>query len=253
MNDLVYLTRQYSMSNVSRLNQLCEPLQLILNIPYFFYYSLDEEGQCTILGNDTDYLEFYYANQMHLKHPLYVHPSFLRSGYALIPAAWSKEDKETAHLQYGMQDLFLILEARKDKVEGFVFYDRHLNKDGLLPYVENLHLLMKFIPHFKKEAAFLIEKMKAEQFNMREEQKENFFIVDPTIPFVKKNPKVDFFLKAVLQLSPQEECCLELFKKGYSAQATASIMNLSRRTVESYFESIKNKLGCQSKSELLNY
>lgn len=253
MSDLVYLTRQYSMNYISRINQLCEPLRLILNIPYFFYYSLEENGRCAVLGNDPDYLEFYYTNAMHLKNPTYVHPSFLRSGYALVPSAWQEEDKQTIYSEYGMKDLFMVLEARKDKVEGFIFYDRNLSKEGLLPYIENLHLLKKFIPHFKKEAALLIEKVKGEQFNMHQEQKEDFFSVDPTLSFVKKNPKADFFLKAVSQLSPQEECCLELFKKGYSAQATASIMNLSRRTVESYFESIKNKLGCHSKSELLNY
>ena len=69
---------------------------------------------------------------------------------------------------------------------------------------------------------------------------------------LKNNIKIKKVLKEIYGLSPQEQRCLELFKKGHSAQATAVIMGLSRRTIETYFNIIKEKLNCNSKWDLLN-
>ena len=52
-------------------------------------------------------------------------------------------------------------------------------------------------------------------------------------------------------LSKREKECLKLFLKGKTAQETASLLNISRRTVETYFENIKDKLGCFTKAEIL--
>ena len=40
---------------------------------------------------------------------------------------------------------------------------------------------------------------------------------------------------------------LTIYLEGRSAQSTAAILGLSRRTVEHYFENIKVKLNCRSK------
>jgi DNA-binding CsgD family transcriptional regulator len=80
-----------------------------------------------------------------------------------------------------------------------------------------------------------------------------FLTINPTNPLTNKDPKVQQFLKIINPLSPRERQCLQLFKEGKSAQATAAILGISRRTVEFYFESIKNKLRCRTKAELLHY
>lgn len=56
--------------------------------------------------------------------------------------------------------------------------------------------------------------------------------------------------KNLTQLSKREKQCLLLFKQGYSYQAIGTRLNLSHRTVEHYIESIKNKLGLETRSEL---
>jgi len=119
-------------------------------------------------------------------------------------------------------------------------------------YLVRLDLLNKFIGYFKREAGEFIGKMKADGFNMKKERGLELFENAPTVPLAF-DPQFCSFLKRISILSPQERRCLDLFKQGKSAQATGAIMGLSQRTVEHYFDNIKNKLGCSSKYDLLNF
>ncbi len=96
--------------------------------------------------------------------------------------------------------------------------------------------------------------MKADRFDLLSTRGKVLFETPSVVPLAAhQDPQVLTFLRKISGLSPQEQRCIEHFKKGRSAQATAALMNLSQRTVEFYFENIKNKLGCQSKYDLLNY
>lgn len=61
---------------------------------------------------------------------------------------------------------------------------------------------------------------------------------------------VSFYRQAAL-LSRREKECLKIFLQGKTAKETATHLSLSYRTIESYFENIKNKLDCTTKRELL--
>ena len=48
------------------------------------------------------------------------------------------------------------------------------------------------------------------------------------------------------------ECeCVFLLLRGKTAKEIAGLLSLSKRTVESYIENIKNKMNCQNKAEIL--
>ena len=53
-------------------------------------------------------------------------------------------------------------------------------------------------------------------------------------------------------LSQRERQCLELLLQGKTAKETAAHLGLSRRTVESYFQTIKQKLRCSNKGQLFS-
>lgn len=53
------------------------------------------------------------------------------------------------------------------------------------------------------------------------------------------------------KLSKREKEILKLFLNGYTAAQVAESLQLSRRTVESYLINLKNKLACESKSEMI--
>jgi DNA-binding CsgD family transcriptional regulator len=56
---------------------------------------------------------------------------------------------------------------------------------------------------------------------------------------------------AVEKLSDREIQCLQRLARGLSAKAIGEELNLSKRTVESYRDNIKAKLGCINKTELI--
>lgn len=62
--------------------------------------------------------------------------------------------------------------------------------------------------------------------------------------------KKEYYLEGAPKLSGQERQCLHYLLLGNTAQETATEMELSPRTVESYLESSKNKLSCDHKREL---
>lgn len=57
--------------------------------------------------------------------------------------------------------------------------------------------------------------------------------------------------KRLLRLAPQETRCLLYLREGRSYRAIGDLMGISPRTVEHYIESVKNKLGLETREELL--
>lgn len=75
------------------------------------------------------------------------------------------------------------------------------------------------------------------------------------IGFSFKSPQVqvkdlDKHLKKASSLSARERECLKHFLHGKTSKETAAEIFVSFRTVEYYFENIKDKLGCSTKREL---
>lgn len=89
-------------------------------------------------------------------------------------------------------------------------------------------------------------------FNIKKTKGAAFTAIDSSAHLSSNEPTIKKNLNTVLPLSPREGQCLQLYLEGKSAQATGPILGISQRTVESYFESIKRKLGCRSKAELLS-
>lgn len=53
------------------------------------------------------------------------------------------------------------------------------------------------------------------------------------------------------RLTPREQQIAEYLLAGKTAKESAQILGLSARTIESYVNTLKNKLGCQKRSELI--
>ena len=70
----------------------------------------------------------------------------------------------------------------------------------------------------------------------------------------KYNVTENYYLNADYEdvsLSQRQSQCLFYLIRGKSTPMIASILGLSPRTIESYVEEIKNKMGCTKKSELI--
>lgn len=253
MNQLDDLIKKYTVKHDHFIRKLCSPLMDKLNIPFFSYYSIRRNGQFSAIGNYPGQLEYFYSEKLYISCPFLSDPRHFRSGYAFIETTTNKNHREIILNRFEMNHLVLKLERSGDFVEGFIFLEKNMVNLNYQKYFSNLDLLNKFARYFKREAKHLIDSMNEEGYNLLLEKGSPFFEKNDSISLSSENSSVTNFLKTILPLTPREQQCFELFRMGKSAQATASILNLSNRTVENYFENIKSKLGCHSKWDLLEW
>lgn len=252
MSDFMQLFKRYSVKEDRRIKRICAPLVDCLNIPIFTYSFMDADGRFGYLTNTLEFSEYYFSQKLYLHNPYFAHPALFRSGHSMTPCTLDEETQKTLSRRYKADHFFLNACATENRMECFIFAHENVDAGGGNPYVERLDLLAKFSRYFKREAKSIIERMRSDQFNMRKERGATLFETPSSVPLAR-NDSINTFLKLVSGLSPQELRCLDLFKEGKSAQATGALLGLSQRTVEHYFENIKNKLGCSSKYDLLNY
>lgn len=229
------------------IKSICAPLHDCLGIPLFCYGRIDSNGGFINLSNCPSELEVYYSMELFLDDPFIVHPRLLRSGFMLAPLAYNPEYIQKIFEKAGMESLLIILKSSEECSELFYF---GLKKGQQAALFSCLDLLFSFTRYFRREASLIIERALREQINAKL-IRGNAFLEMPTLPLARKDPQIESFLSHIYPLSERERQCLELFKEGKTAQMTGAILGLSQRTVEHYFDNIKNKLGCNSKTDLL--
>jgi len=253
MSHLKELVQAYTVKKDFLIKKICDPLKTI-GIPIFSYFRIEPDGRFGNLSNYPEELEFFYEQSFHLNYPYLIHPCLLRSGCIFTTVASNASSSEKVFNKYRMFYLFIILERTGDVVEGFVFAPENgLDAQIVIDFLPKLGMFYTFIRYFKKKAHSLIENMMKDGFNLKEAKGEDFFKVAPSLPLASQDAEVQKFLRLIFPLTERERQCLDLFKQGKSAQATAAILGLSQRTVEHYLDSVKDKLGCQSKWELLEW
>ena len=253
MSNLNFLIKNHSVKYDRKIKSICAPLATCLDIPIFTYAYVEADGNFGYLTNAIGFNEYYFDKKLYLQNPYFSHPALFRSGYALLPCTIDEETKNTLRKNFSADHFFLHLHATPTRMEFFIFANENVSFAGNPRYMTQLNLLTKFERYFKREAHDIIGKMNIDQYNVRNLIGDQKFQNPTQVPLLNKDPKIHSFLKQISGLTPQELRCLELFKEGKSAQATGAIMGISQRTVEHYFENIKDKLGYTSKYDLLNY
>ena len=239
--------------NSSKIKAITAPLRECLDIPYFCYGSVEADGLIFGLGNCPEIIESYHQTKAYLVDPHISHPHLLRSGSLFIPDAFGTQYMKPVCETAKTDHILMILQCSGDRAECFHFGFNAEVKNAEAHFLNHLDLLYHFIKYFRREAKPMIERERKKGFNIKETRGATFTENDFSSPLLKKDPKIQKFLKLMTPLTAREIQCLELFKQGKSAQMTGAILGLSQRTVESYFENIKTKLGCSSKADLLEW
>lgn len=258
MTDFDSIVRNAMINNEWALKKICAPLRDCLGIPVFGFCRIYDDGSYCHLASSNgplviDHSELFYGKQLYHSQPYFRHPSLFESGYSIIPVAGDDDWQKIAKNKYKTDHMLIILKKFDHHMEIFFFGGPNQSAGANIYLVNQLHLLNKYTHYFKQEASKLITNALAEGYNAHQAVGGIFYKTDPSIALYNKELKAQQFLKSISPLTFREQNCLDLFKLGYSAQATGARLNISQRTVEHHFESIKLKLNCRSKSELLNF
>jgi len=238
------------------------PLANLLNIKYFAYERVDAAGNFSAFCNNPDYMHFYLDNQFYLNDPYLVSPSKYQDGknIQIVSHQLHELDEGTAIIFKGASQKFNLAEnisfilKEHDYYEVFIFALYTQQSKILLEVCMNqLGLLERYITHFKKTYRHMLNDFNELNVNISQLRGDDFKLCHPNYNLITQDLH-DTFLEAVSpeehmlktrmkELTMREAECLHWMIEGKTALETGEILGISRRTVETYREKCRAKLG----------
>lgn len=252
---------QPTLKNDRKLKKICEPLLQGFGIDTFWYYSISCEGELTYISNSPMIAEYFYSNELYKGHPYFKTPRLLKTGFFFNDKESSEYSSSQGKMKnyVEMDQLFMLMDVGAEKAEGYGFALTNSSQDLSNKIINNLYCLKKFISYFQKEAEKEIKELGKYSLDLKKTcdsfcRPTNYFndlaSSQKIAEFLKKIDPIQFH--RLNSLSEREKECIKWLLKGMTAVQIGKKLYLSNRTVESYIESIKNKLGCRTKKELFD-
>ena len=265
MLDWQAIVENYIIKYSNQIRKATRPLKERFGISYFTYHRIDASGKYTVLVDRPDWAERYVSEKIFLQDPYLRHPSVYKSGICFIESFGSKEYKEMV-LREGKSVLdidmgVILIQKSEDEVEFFGFTGNTRSSSLQSLYLNHSQILQSFAAHFKKELSPILRLMQEETASLIDLKGKDFYCKDSITPQVNIELFHDYFkdlgmkelVDKATSFSLRERQCLKLLMQGKSAKETAKLLKLSSRTVEFYFENIKNKSNCLDKREVLEF
>lgn len=208
--------------------------------------------------------EHYVTNELFRQDPFLRHPGNYTKGLFRFDSVDEpdviRKGKEV-HKKLLDSDLMVLWIDKTDEgVEMFGFAGSETKSALPTLLAKDQSLLVSFSKYFREEQQKVLLSMREAKIHLPTLKGDNYFNNVP-LPSPLCTQKRTSFLTEIgmgtlvqqaKSLSPQERACLRLHLQFKSAKETGANLGLSPRTVESYFESIKRKLGCSFKSDLFH-
>lgn len=253
---------QSALSN--KVKQLAAPLDTYFGIDEFIYTYISAKGEFFAISNQPEPSEYYFSSDFYQSTLLIRHPDNYRNGVLLpgvIPNEKQEPDMENK-FGYSADTLLALFRKEKEAVHKFLFNTKKHNTQILSFYMNNLSIFNEFCVYFLKEWKSYLKEMEKYTIDIAKLIGPDFYAITYPGQELEKIKNKQLFLKSIKAIpsdfflsapfSNQEKACLELIEKGKTLRETAEVLELSCRTVEYYFENIKNKMGCMTKSEVLD-
>lgn len=245
-----------SLKNQRKIEKACQPLIDHFDLSYFYYFKVSNEGDYGFFGNQVDWGEYFFLNKLHLTAPCYFKPCNFKKGANLSLPSQEEFFSPVATVAQSQFAINYALEFGYKSgtgIEFFGFASRSPEKEMAHLYLNEIDILKLFTKKLREENPKIFSDIEDNLINIASQ-------IGPTFhkPDVLTSAKIDrvSFLKDIgIQdlslLSKREMDVAARLVKGYSASEIGFQLNLSKRTVESYLENMKNKLHCHSKAELI--
>lgn len=256
-----YLSATEQLSN--DLASICKPLQNYSGFNHFCYTHVDNSGKTFIISTNNALMEYLDDIQSYKDDPHLINPSNMLSGFATWDtnqgatfSAILAEYKNRFDVSHGIS----YIEKGSDghTIFGLAASHDHCPNDML----NDLGYIKKFFNYLKQEASPILQIAREEHAIDLAALKKDFHTQPGIIPNNKK--KKDALVQMLMHiglvdprlanitLTPQERRCVKLCIQGKTAKQVGHELNLSYRTVESYLETVKEKLGIYYKRELFD-
>jgi len=251
------LTRSVTCRYNDRIKRACSPLLEYFNLSLFAYFKIKDSGSYTFLGNHASWSEYYAAEKLYFNFPYYRHPKYSREGvFTLMNIVQDDDLSPMLNLgrEFNIHHRLVMIKQIPNGIEGYCFGTNSPHVMQIRLMLSELPLLWLFIDKFRKDQKFLFSCLEENQIDLSKVMGDTFYT--NSLGMASDSPSREKFLQKMgmtnqALLTSREISVVKLILQGYSASKIAPQIFLSKRTVEHHIERIKEKLGCDSKAELI--
>lgn len=238
-----------------RMLQSVETFNRHFDINHFWYNKVTYSGDYEYFGTNKLWDEYCSRNiDVILDVPFLTDPASATEGIQLLGLS---DDKQLQNLRLRAKDKYKInfnlhlLKKSEVGIEGFGFATKNSNSGSYERLLNELPLLTQFIKKFREENAPIFDIVREYSFNLEKVLGIKIKKEAKRSPYNRQEllENLGFHIPA---LTDREFKMLEYIAHGYPASYIAKECSLSKRTIESHIEKLKNKLTCNSKVELIH-
>lgn len=242
-----------------KIRQISEPLLHNFGISYFCYQFVSNDGNWFTLGTNPDWLIHSATNKYFEADPSLARPSYYSSPYICFPKYHENQRFQETLINQAIElfdlDHALAIVNPTDKGCEYYFFGAPKNHVRVFNiYVNQLDKLRRdYTQYMKTEFQSILPLCHNNSINLNKVNPKRYHSSNDLLQDDMKGLENDFMLSIKFSpLTKQEQQCLSLYQQGLTAKETARLLRRSHRTIEGYFEVIKNKYGVTCKRDLLN-
>lgn len=232
------------------------PLNDHLGINHFWYYKITFSGYYSYFGTHSKWNEYCFDNAIVSHFPCLRHPDILKSGITLMKASGDVKYKKvlkTAWNKFNINFNINLQEKTPEGIEAFGFathFNDPKNDERLL---NDLSLLRSFTKIFRIKHKKLFQLLEDNQVKLSDQFGAVFYEhpKDLNLPCKRDVVLRKLGFNEMFFLTPREIDVLKFMVHGYPAGFIGEKLQISQKTVENYMSTIKCKLSCESKVELI--
>jgi DNA-binding CsgD family transcriptional regulator len=252
-------TLNYLRSYTSTIEGLCQPLENY-GIKFFTYTRLFEGKRALFLCNSNGWYQTKFEMDLFDKDGFITVPKIYKNEFTRSVFTGSPSNKiKLLGYMYDM-DLWNSIDLYKnedDYKEVFHFASSRDNPEIINFYINNMNLLENYAYYFREKVSKIMKEASKEIYiNIRENAPPLLIEEKTTNVFNSAGSSSDHIHLDLngkwVSFSPRQLQCLSLLYLGKTAKEIGQILELSFRTVEGYLDSIKIKLNCHTRKEVLD-
>lgn len=247
---------RFVLDNVPYVNQICTPLFEKLKINYFSYGRFYDDQSFQVLVSNSAWYEHFWRVNHKMSTPKLSDFSKKESAVYLwedsLQSDLVKDAKELFHMDNGLT----IMRRVPRYFEYFSFAFSKSEKSSVSGYLNNLKILESFGDYFIEKASTIIQAGQNKKIHLSVEAPT--YIDIPNLSFSEldlfdapKSGNSNNDTLGNINFNAREIDCVTLLKKGFTVKKMSGALSLSPRTVEDYIVTIRQKLGCQKKSDII--
>ncbi len=252
-------------ANYDYLSKICHPLFKATPLQYFEYirYYDNEEAICFSTAPDLG-IKALYENvlptfeEFQLFSLFNQKACFLSTAASLPPGVGEvSQEKYERNLAYsldcGVYHCLYLVERYAGYYVSCGYGLRKDNKSIINFFLNNLSYLEKFHKYFEFNSREFLEAESQNHRILLPEYHNRLLLEDFDFEFPPSKLK-EFEIKipgAICEITAREKECLSLIAQGYTMKTVALKLEISHRTVEQHLRNLKDKLGLNTKSQLV--